>query len=80
MAEFGNEAQSVDWLTRKAAGKKKFDTDQKLREAKLARKRAAEEEELKEASTNRKMVAEFSQLLVASLQEVVQCSHPCSYP
>jgi hypothetical protein len=37
MSEFGNGAQSVDWMTGKAVGhKNKFDMDQKFREAELA--------------------------------------------
>jgi hypothetical protein len=71
-AEFGAGQQNPDWIKGKAvAHKNKFETDQKNREAEMARKRAAEEEERKEAAKNRKIVAESSQLLVATLEKLV---------
>ncbi len=58
---YGSDNQNVEWLIGKAEkAKGKFDTDQKNREAEIARKRKIKEEEAKEAAQNRKVVAESS--------------------
>jgi hypothetical protein len=68
MKSFGNGDQTLAWLEMKGVeAKGKFETDQKNREAEIARKRALEEEEMREAAKNRKLVAESSVQLSSTL-------------
>jgi len=70
---YGSDNQNVEWLISKAEkAKGKFDTDQKNREAEIARKRKIEEEEAKEAAQNRKVVAESSAKMCKTLEGSMQ--------
>jgi hypothetical protein len=73
VSEFGSEKQSANWIVEKATEhKNKFHTDQRNREAELARKRAVEEDECRDAAKQRKAVAESSVELVVAFKQLIQ--------
>jgi hypothetical protein len=79
--EFSTGEQNISWMEAKTKEHKgKFQTDQKNREAELARKRAAEEEEQKEAAKYRKMIAESSLQLTTCLERLTEAVTAAANP